>query len=75
MEDMLGESSSMISNIANNCSPGRFFVSHELKMLFAYLILNYDIKHIDDRPKAFWFGRSCVPPAKASIVVRRIKVA
>ncbi|OAL04297.1 cytochrome P450 [Phaeosphaeriaceae sp. SRC1lsM3a] len=34
--------------------PGRFFVSHELKMIFAYLILNYDFKHHESKPEKMW---------------------
>lgn len=57
------------------CSPGRFFVSHELKMIFAHLILNYDVKHLQERPKAFWVGRNMVPPVAAAVEVRRRNVA
>ncbi|KAJ9646320.1 hypothetical protein H2199_002369 [Coniosporium tulheliwenetii] len=31
--------------------PGRFFSAHELKLMFAYILLNYDIRHLDERPK------------------------
>lgn len=51
--------------------PGRFFVSHELKMMFAYLIMNYDIKHLTERPKTRWIGRNSVPAVEACIEVRR----
>lgn len=41
--------------------PGRFFVSPELKMIFAYLILNYDFKHHDSKPEKIWVVRFPVP--------------
>lgn len=59
---------------ANSRSPGRFFVSHELKMVFARLFLNYDIKHLPERPRPFWFGRTFVPPTDACIEVKRRRV-
>jgi hypothetical protein len=42
-------------------SPGRFFVSSELKMIFAYLLLNYDFKHHDLKPEKIWVIRFPVP--------------
>ncbi|GAB7355372.1 hypothetical protein MBLNU459_g5896t1 [Dothideomycetes sp. NU459] len=51
--------------------PGRFFVSHELKMLLAYMVMNYDVQHIPSRPQNVWFGQTVVPPQKATIRVRR----
>lgn len=50
-------------------------MSHELKMIFAHLILNYDVKHLQERPKAFWVGRNMVPPVAAAVEVRRRNVA
>lgn len=52
-------------------SPGRFFVAQELKALFAYLILNYDIKSLPERPKGSWIGKTLVPPTDATMVLRR----
>jgi hypothetical protein len=54
-------------------SPGRFFVAHELKLVMAYLLLNYDIKLINERPKSQWFGHVIMPPLKAEIEIRRRK--
>ena len=42
-------------------SPGRFFVSNELKRLFAELLLNYDIKPLAEPPKRTWFIRAIIP--------------
>lgn len=44
-------------------------------MIFAQLILKYDVKHLDKRPQAFWVGRNMVPPTAACIEVRRRTVA
>lgn len=54
------------------CSPGRFFVSHELKMVFSHLLLNYDFKQLLERPKKLWLVRYQVP-LPAEIAVRRRK--
>ncbi|KAL0257050.1 hypothetical protein SLS55_007860 [Diplodia seriata] len=53
--------------------PGRFFVAHELKMLLAYLFLNYDVKPLAERPKTRWIGMNIVPAVDARIEVRRKK--
>jgi len=53
------------------CSPGRFFVAHELKMILAYLAQNYEFKPIVERPKPFWVGQTIIPPVQAMVEVRR----
>jgi cytochrome P450 len=55
--------------------PGRFFVAHELKMALAYLLLNYDVKRLPERPKIRWIGPQFLPPMDACIEVRRRKSA
>lgn len=52
-------------------SPGRFFVNHELKMLLAYMVLNYDVQYLPERPPNKWFGQNVVPDMKVNIKVRR----
>ncbi|RMJ16297.1 hypothetical protein CDV36_004058 [Fusarium kuroshium] len=51
--------------------PGRFFVAHELKLIMAALLLNYDIKMIDQRPKPQWLGATIIPPLDACIEIRQ----
>ena len=53
--------------------PGRFFVSHELKMLLSYLFTEYDVEPLPERPKNTWFGPHVIPPMKQTIRVRRRK--
>ncbi|OBR09569.1 Cytochrome P450 [Colletotrichum higginsianum IMI 349063] len=53
--------------------PGRFFVAHELKMVVANLLLNYDLKPISERPKPQWVGVTVVPPMDAKVELRRRK--
>lgn len=52
-------------------SPGRFFVSYEIKMLLAHLLTNYDIKMLDERPLTTYVGLNPVPNTQACIEVRR----
>jgi hypothetical protein len=54
-------------------SPGRFFVAHELKMVLAYLLQNYDIKPLAEKPKGMWLGSNVIPPVQTKIEVRRRK--
>lgn len=66
MEGTLGEFTRARSHSKasiNECaSPGRFFVAHELKIMFAHLFMNYDIKPITERPVQIWVGRTSLPP-------------
>ena len=52
-------------------SPGRFFVAHQMKLLFAYIIMNYDVQPFDHRPQNKIYGDSYVPSQTATIRVRR----
>ncbi|KZW03552.1 cytochrome P450 [Exidia glandulosa HHB12029] len=51
--------------------PGRFFVAHELKMILAYLVLNYDVKPLPERPATKWIGLNTIPATDARIEVKR----
>lgn len=55
------------------CSPGRFWAANEIKTMFAYLILNFDLKmeHDDEYPEPEWFGRAVVPNRKANVMLRK----
>ncbi|KAF8859723.1 cytochrome P450 [Acephala macrosclerotiorum] len=53
--------------------PGRFFAAAEMKLLLAYIVLNYDIKPIGFRPANGTIGAAILPPMKASISVKRRK--
>jgi cytochrome P450 len=51
--------------------PGRFLVSHELKLLLAYASMHYEIEPLGSRPPNNWFGQHIIPPMKATIRIRR----
>lgn len=57
------------------CSPGRFFVAQELKAFFAYLLMNYDIKPLAERPMGGWLGKTLIPPTHATMEIRKRKSA
>jgi hypothetical protein len=42
-------------------------------MILAYLVQNYDIKPLAERPKTMWMGANIIPPVQAKIEVRRRK--
>jgi hypothetical protein len=46
-------------------------VAHELKMMLAYLVNNYDIEPIAQRPKPLWIGQTIIPPLQVKIRVNR----
>ena len=51
--------------------PGRFFVAHELKLLLVYILMNYDVEPLAQRPTSTWFGTNVLPDMKGTIKVRR----
>lgn len=52
-------------------SPGRFFASQQMKLVLAYIALNYDIETIPKRPDNIWLVGSQGPPLDFKIRVRR----
>ncbi|KAH7048220.1 cytochrome P450 monooxygenase [Macrophomina phaseolina] len=51
--------------------PGRFFAINEMKIIFAYLLLNYDIKTRDGRPKNLQKPTGTIyPDPKAEILFK-----
>lgn len=53
--------------------PGRLLAVTEMKLLLAYVIMNYDIKPLPKRPDNSFVGGTIIPPMKATISVRRRK--
>ncbi|KAL8793676.1 MAG: hypothetical protein Q9195_003725 [Heterodermia aff. obscurata] len=51
--------------------PGRWFAAHLLKLLVAYITLNYEIQPVAKRPENIILGDSIVPPRSFKIKVRR----
>ncbi|EXJ95601.1 hypothetical protein A1O1_00723 [Capronia coronata CBS 617.96] len=51
--------------------PGRFFAANELKLILAYMVLNYEFDTLSSRPESIWIGTSLVLPMKATIRIRR----
>ncbi len=55
-------------------SPGRFFAVNELKAVFAYIILNYDVQLEGgslERPRNFGYEATIVPNPKAKVMFRK----
>lgn len=53
--------------------PGRFFVAHMLKMTMSYLLNNYEIEPLSEKPKSAWMGQLIIPPVDVKIRLRRRK--
>lgn len=51
--------------------PGRFFAMTEIKILIAYIILNYDVQIQEMRPRNTCVGQTIIPPLKGGLMVRR----
>jgi hypothetical protein len=52
-------------------SPGRFFLTSELKLLLAYVVMNYDVEPLAKRPANYWIGGLILPLQGTKIRVRR----
>jgi len=61
------------ANVLLIASPGRFFVAHELKMILAFLLQNYELKPMKERPQPMWIGQTIIPPLDVKIEIRRRK--
>ncbi|PYH94739.1 cytochrome P450 [Aspergillus ellipticus CBS 707.79] len=51
--------------------PGRWFAVQMLKIMMAYLTINYEIEAVGPRPETKTFGDAALPPISANIHVRR----
>lgn len=51
--------------------PGRFFASQEMKLMLAYIVMNYDVKLPGPRPKNHDFKHACVPDPRLQLMIRR----
>ncbi|KAH8589744.1 cytochrome P450 [Bisporella sp. PMI_857] len=58
--------------LGKHACPGRFFSAHELKLLLAYIALNYDIEPLDVRPPNEWWSDFSLPQ-NVKLRVRRRK--
>ncbi|KAG5651716.1 hypothetical protein H0H81_007721 [Sphagnurus paluster] len=56
--------------------PGRFFAVNELKAFLVHVLLNYDVKLIDqnERPADLWYSYWSSPDPKAEIMYRKRRV-
>lgn len=54
-------------------SPGRRFAALQMKLILAYVVVNYDIQPIAKRPVNWVFGDGLVPSLSAKMTVRRRK--
>ncbi|RWA07174.1 hypothetical protein EKO27_g7931 [Xylaria grammica] len=63
--------------LGKHACPGRFFAAQEIKLVLAYLLLNYDIKLRDGeaRPKPVVFMMTKSPSQTAEVLFRRRKAA
>lgn len=51
--------------------PGRFFATSEMKLIMAYMVMNYDMEPLDKRPDDIYAGPAKLPPLAATIRIRR----
>lgn len=54
-------------------SPGRFFAANELKAMFAYTVMNYDVKFEGDipRPPNVWIGNRVLPNTGVRVLFKK----
>lgn len=51
--------------------PGRFFAAQEMKLMLAYVLQNYDIEKLKEKPPSTMLMGTNVPNEKAKIRVKR----
>ncbi|KAF7587660.1 hypothetical protein BBP40_006890 [Aspergillus hancockii] len=51
--------------------PGRWFAAHAMKMIIGYILVNYDIEPLSERPPNSIIGQTIMPPLMVKIRVRR----
>jgi cytochrome P450 len=51
--------------------PGRYLASDTLKLIIAYITLNYELRPTGPRPSNVWFRSMILPPVSARIAVKR----
>lgn len=59
--------------LGRHACPGRFFASNTLKITLAYILMNYDIEKMAERPRNPTFSFSIMPPLKEKIRFKRRK--
>lgn len=52
--------------------PGRFFASAELRLMLAYVVMNYDFEFQDARPRNHWVSLNRVPDMNATVRATRV---
>lgn len=53
-------------------SPGRFLAVHEIKIMFARLLLRYDWKLArGTKPEPFFIATMCIPDTKLKVLFRQ----
>ncbi|EJD50797.1 cytochrome P450 [Auricularia subglabra TFB-10046 SS5] len=62
----------LIFGHGKHACPGRFWAGNEMKAMFAWLIMEYDIKMDGGKmPDTNWMGVAGVPDSKACVLLRR----
>lgn len=54
-----------------NACPGRFFALHEIKLMMAYILMNYEVQHFPQRPEQFKIMWVQLPKESTHLKVRR----
>ncbi|KAJ7621337.1 cytochrome P450 [Roridomyces roridus] len=59
--------------LGKHACPGRFFAVTELKLMLAYILLQYDIRLEEEgvRPPSEWFGTTCGANRSAKVLFRK----
>lgn len=81
MQELTGKRTDMISaspdwlmfGYGKHMCPGRFFAAVEIKMMMAYVVMNYDVKCKVEgiRPREIWIGASAMLDPNAEILFRK----
>ena len=59
--------------LGRHVCPGRYFAACELKLMFAHIVMTYDVKlEIEGaRPEDMWVMIACIPNLNANVLFRK----
>ncbi|KAJ3476173.1 hypothetical protein NLI96_g11343 [Meripilus lineatus] len=64
--------------VGKHACPGRFFAAFEMKLMLAYILLNYDVKFEAGkegiRPENKWFGSTIIPDPTVNVMFRKRQI-
>lgn len=59
--------------IGRHACPGRFFAVDLIKVVLNYVLMNYEVQPLEERPENIWIEYNVIPSPPAKLSVKRRK--